>query len=125
MRERDPPSAPCALPYRDRSSLRRRFQLGRHPWTNGVGDRLGNPGIPRHGPVDVLIGHCLIVGGMKEEHGVRPEPRPLGDEATRLLDALLPRRRQVPEMIVAEKNRLGFARDESIKRADRAEPPLR
>jgi transposase len=40
---------------------------------------------------------------------VRPQPRPLGDDATRLLDALLTRRRQVLEMIVAEKNRLGFA----------------
>src|SRR5881394_2181585 len=40
---------------------------------------------------------------------VRPAPRPLTDEATRLLDALLTRRRQLLEMIVAEKNRLGFA----------------
>ncbi len=40
---------------------------------------------------------------------VRPPPRPLPDEATRLLDALLTRRRQLLEMLVAEKNRLGFA----------------
>ncbi len=40
---------------------------------------------------------------------VRPTPRPLGDATTQLLDALLTRRRQVLEMLVAEKNRLGFA----------------
>jgi transposase len=40
---------------------------------------------------------------------VRPTPRPLEDAATQLLDALLTRRRQVLEMLVAEKNRLGFA----------------
>ncbi|MDH4043418.1 MAG: IS110 family transposase [Gemmatimonadota bacterium] len=40
---------------------------------------------------------------------VRPTPRPLGDEASQLLDALLTRRRQLLEMVVAEKNRLGFA----------------
>lgn len=40
---------------------------------------------------------------------VRPTPRALGDETTQLLDALLTRRRQLLEMLVAEKNRLGFA----------------
>jgi transposase len=40
---------------------------------------------------------------------VRPTPRPLGDAASQLLDALLTRRRQLLEMLVAEKNRLGFA----------------
>lgn len=40
---------------------------------------------------------------------VRPEPRPLPDAAARLLGALLTRRRQLLQMIVAEKNRLGFA----------------
>ncbi len=40
---------------------------------------------------------------------VRPTPRPLADEAARLLDAVLTRRRQLLEMLVAEKNRLGFA----------------
>lgn len=40
---------------------------------------------------------------------VRPTPRPLPDTATQLLDALLTRRRQLLEMLVAEKNRLGFA----------------
>lgn len=40
---------------------------------------------------------------------VRPVPRPLPDEVTQLLDALLTRRRQLLEMLVAEKNRLSFA----------------
>lgn len=37
---------------------------------------------------------------------VRPEPRPLPDEAARQLQATLVRRRQLVEMLVAEKNRL-------------------
>ena len=41
---------------------------------------------------------------------VRPEPRPLSDEATQALDALLTRRRQLLEMLVAERNRLTHAR---------------
>src|SRR2546427_4482523 len=41
--------------------------------------------------------------------GVRPTPRPLPDAAAQLLDAVLTRRRQLLEMLVAEKNRLGFA----------------
>jgi transposase len=41
---------------------------------------------------------------------VRPEPRPLPNEAAQLLDSLLTRRRQIVEMLTAEKNRLGFAR---------------
>ena len=40
---------------------------------------------------------------------VRPTPRPLADAATQLLDAVLTRRRQLVEMLTAEKNRLGFA----------------
>jgi transposase len=40
---------------------------------------------------------------------VRPEVRVLPDDAARLLDALLTRRRQVTGMIVAERNRQGFA----------------
>lgn len=41
---------------------------------------------------------------------VRPEPRPLSDDATQALDALLTRRRQLLEMLVAERNRLTHAR---------------
>lgn len=37
---------------------------------------------------------------------VQPEPRPLKDEQTTALSALLSRRRQVVDMLVAEKNRL-------------------
>lgn len=40
---------------------------------------------------------------------VRPAPRPLADDAQRELDALLTRRRQLLEMLTAEKNRLGHA----------------
>lgn len=40
---------------------------------------------------------------------VRPAPRPLPDAAAQLLDAVLTRRRQLIEMLGAEKNRLGFA----------------
>ena len=40
---------------------------------------------------------------------VQPAPRPLPDAAAQLLDALLTRRRQLLEMLVAEQNRLGFA----------------
>jgi transposase len=41
---------------------------------------------------------------------VRPAPRPLPDEAAQLLESLLTRRRQLVDMLTAEKNRLGFAR---------------
>jgi len=40
---------------------------------------------------------------------VRPQVRALPDEAARSLDALLGRRRQIIDMITAEKNRLGFS----------------
>jgi transposase len=40
---------------------------------------------------------------------VRPAPRALPSDAAQLLDALLTRRRQLLEMLIAEKNRLGFA----------------
>jgi transposase len=41
---------------------------------------------------------------------VRPTPRPLPDEAAQALDALLTRRRQLVEMLTAERNRLLVAR---------------
>src|SRR6059058_5413255 len=41
---------------------------------------------------------------------MRPEPRPLPDEQTQTLAAILARRRQLVEMLTAEKNRLGSAR---------------
>lgn len=47
---------------------------------------------------------------------VRPEPRPLPDAAVHALDALLTRRRQLLEMLTAEKNRLGFATAPAVRR---------
>lgn len=40
---------------------------------------------------------------------MRPEPRPLPDEETQALQAVVHRRRQLVDMITAEKNRLGTA----------------
>jgi transposase len=40
---------------------------------------------------------------------IQPEVRPVPDEATRTLQAVLDRRRQVVDMLVAEKNRLGIS----------------
>ena len=40
---------------------------------------------------------------------IRPEPRPVPDDAARTLDGLLTRRRQVLDMLVAERNRLTHA----------------
>ena len=47
---------------------------------------------------------------------VRPTPRPLPDEAAQTLEAGLARRRQLLEMLTAERNRLGFARAARIRR---------
>lgn len=47
---------------------------------------------------------------------VRPEARALPDEAAQALQALLSRRRQILEMITAEKNRLGFASAPVVKK---------
>lgn len=41
---------------------------------------------------------------------IRPEPRPVPDEQTQLLAALVTRRQQLIEMLTAEKNRLASAR---------------
>jgi transposase len=46
---------------------------------------------------------------------LRPDPRPLPDEATRHLQAVLVRRRQLIEMTVAEKNRLSSTLDTSVR----------
>lgn len=46
---------------------------------------------------------------------VRPEVRPIQDEASERLTALLSRRRQVLEMIVAEKNRLAATREKHVR----------
>lgn len=48
---------------------------------------------------------------------VRPEPRPLKDAAAEELDAVLARRRQLLEMLTAERNRLGFARAAAVRKS--------
>lgn len=52
---------------------------------------------------DVLDAHLLA----RFAEVVRPTPRPLRDETTQALAALVARRRQVVEMLVAEQQRLG------------------
>jgi transposase len=47
---------------------------------------------------------------------IRPEWRPLPDEETQALEALLVRRRQVVDMITAEKNRLGATPSARVKK---------
>lgn len=48
---------------------------------------------------------------------VQPEPRPLKDTATEELSALLGRRRQLLDMLVAERNRLGTARSAAVRKS--------
>ena len=50
---------------------------------------------------------------------IRPEPRPLPDEQTQTLAALVTRRQQLIDMLIAEKNRLASARS-SIRKNLRA-----
>jgi transposase len=52
---------------------------------------------------DVLDAHLLA----RFAEVVRPTPRPLPDEAAQALSALVARRRQIVEMLVAEQQRLG------------------
>jgi transposase len=47
---------------------------------------------------------------------VRPEMRPLPDEATRQFDEILGRRRQIIEMLVAERNRHAQARSSRVRK---------
>lgn len=47
---------------------------------------------------------------------LRPEVRALKDEETQALEALLNRRRQLVEMLTAEKNRLGAERSRAVRR---------
>ena len=46
---------------------------------------------------------------------VKPEPRPLPDEDLQVLQALVARRRQIQEMLTAERNRLGAARAPAVR----------
>lgn len=54
---------------------------------------------------DAIDAHILALFAER----VRPPVRPLPDEQARALDAVVGRRRQIIDMIIAEKNRLGFA----------------
>lgn len=47
---------------------------------------------------------------------IRPQLRAIPDEATQFLNALVGRRRQLIDMLVAEKNRLGFARSPRLRK---------
>jgi transposase len=47
---------------------------------------------------------------------VKPQPRPLADETTRLFDELITRRRQLVEMLVSEKNRHSQAQSSRVRK---------
>lgn len=54
---------------------------------------------------DAIDAHVLALFAER----VRPQVRPLPDDDARALDAIVGRRRQIIDMLTAEKNRLGFA----------------
>jgi len=66
--------------------------------------------VVRHIPVAVVNPRQI-----RDFGPVRPEPRPIADDQTQALDALLTRRRQLVEMITAETNRLAAARVEAVR----------
>jgi transposase len=61
---------------------------------------------------DAIDAHVLALFADR----IRPQCRPLPDEDTQALEALLVRRRQVVEMITAEKNRLGVTPSRRVKK---------
>ena len=61
---------------------------------------------------DAIDAHVLALFADR----IRPQWRPLPDEDTRALEALLLRRRQVVDMITAEKNRLGATPSTRVKK---------
>jgi transposase len=61
---------------------------------------------------DVIDAHILALFADR----IRPEWRPLPNEDTQALEAILVRRRQVVEMITAEKNRLGATPSPRVKK---------
>jgi transposase len=63
---------------------------------------------------DAIDAHILALFAER----VRPQVRELPDEDARALDAILRRRRQIIDMITAEKNRLGFAQPAVKKSID-------
>jgi len=60
---------------------------------------------------DRLDAHVIALFAQR----MRPEPRPLKDEQQQELDELMARRRQLVEMLAAEKNRLGQARSRRVR----------
>lgn len=66
----------------------------------------------RHAKTDAADAQTLALFAQR----VRPEPRPLPDEQTQALQALLARRRQLLEMRVAEQNRLAAARGPAVRK---------
>ena len=50
---------------------------------------------------------ALVLAGFAQ--GIRPKPRPIKDQQLQELDALVSRRRQIVDMLTAEKNRLSSA----------------
>jgi transposase len=61
---------------------------------------------------DALDAHALALFAER----VRPAPRPLPDAAVHTLEAVLTRRRQVLEMLTAERNRMGLTRGAVARR---------
>jgi transposase len=62
---------------------------------------------------DQVDAHALMLFAER----VRPELRPLPDAATRLFDELLKRRRQLVEMLVAERNRMAQAQTSRLRKS--------
>jgi transposase len=80
----------------------------------GIACAVVNPREPRDfGRATKKLAKTDIISAQVLAHfaeAIQPVPRPLSDEQTRELEAILARRRQVIEMLTAEKNRLHLAR---------------
>jgi transposase len=61
-------------------------------------------------PIDAFVIACFA-------EATKPEVRPLDDEATQLLSALITRRRQIIDMIVAETHRERSVADKTLKKS--------
>ena len=69
--------------------------------------------IGRLAKTDAIDADLLALFGER----IRPVVRPLPDEDTQALHAVITRRRQIVDMLVAEKNRLGLARGKTVRRS--------